>query len=272
MPTTKSRLQVTISNNIPGTDISVGCDTALNSIVEAVDRLKLSAASSRARLFLVEVMGSKCGFLAVMGALAGGADTAYIHENLLSIEDMQGDIHYLRRKFEADFKKGLIIRNERCSKMYDMDFMQAAFEQEGTRRDEISYTVRNLILGHLQQGNQPSPLDRVRAARLAGGACDFVMKLLENGGTFDGKESACVIGLHEANVGATPVIDLVAETDFVNRRPKHQWFVYLQDLIKLLEMNNSGEWGADLSYTPMSTVLPDDQILQGVDDRPDSAC
>ena len=61
--------------------------------------LKLSAASSRARLFLIEVMGDKCGFLAVMAALAGGADSAYIHENVVSIETMQDDIAYLRRKF-----------------------------------------------------------------------------------------------------------------------------------------------------------------------------
>jgi 6-phosphofructokinase 1 len=204
---------------VPGTAISVGVDTALNAIVESVDRLKLSAASSRARLFLIEVMGDKCGFLAVMAALAGGADSAYIHENVVSVETMQGDIAYLRRKFAAQFKKALIIRNEQCSPMYDMPFMQAVFEQEGTRRNEVSYTVRNSVLGHLQQGNRPTPYDRVRAARLASATVDFVMENLGKAASdglvyTDAKESAVMAGAHEHAVVFTPLVDMVPKTDF----------------------------------------------------------
>lgn len=265
-----SLVPITISNNIPGTDISVGVDTALNAIVEAVDTLKISAASSRARLFLVEVMGSRCGFLATFGALAGGADNAYCRENHMAIDDIEEDIEYLRKKFAAGFKKGLIIRNENCSQMYDMGFMQAAFEQEGTRKGKAGFTVRNLVLGHLQQGNRPSPLDRVRAARMASGAVDFVIEQLKTGprndeGGFESDESVCVCGLVEEGVDPRPVVDLIAGTDFANRRPKDQWFVRLQSLVRLLEMNSTDRWGDDCEYKPYAKVLSNDEILPGLD-------
>lgn len=93
----------TINNNVPGSEISIGADTAINAVVDSIDKLKLSAESSRARLFLVETMGGSCGYLSVMGGLAGGADATYIHENEVSVEVMQTDVEYLRKKFHVSF-------------------------------------------------------------------------------------------------------------------------------------------------------------------------
>jgi 6-phosphofructokinase len=73
-------LPATISNNVPGTEFSLGCDTALNEIAQICDRIRQSAAGTKRRLFIVEVMGGYCGYLATMAGLAGGSDTAYIHE------------------------------------------------------------------------------------------------------------------------------------------------------------------------------------------------
>ena len=73
-------LPATISNNVPGTDFSLGCDTALNEITEICDRIRQSAAGTKRRLFIIEVMGGYCGYLATMAGMAGGSDTAYIHE------------------------------------------------------------------------------------------------------------------------------------------------------------------------------------------------
>lgn len=70
-------------------------------------------------------MGGKCGYLAVMGALAGGADGSYIHEDVVSIEEMQHDVKYFRQKFGINFKKAVLVRNENCSRLYKMPFMQA---------------------------------------------------------------------------------------------------------------------------------------------------
>ncbi|KAI0232917.1 ATP-dependent 6-phosphofructokinase, partial [Lamellibrachia satsuma] len=79
----------TISNNVPGSDFSLGCDTALNEIANICDRIKQSAAGSRNRVFVVETMGGYCGYLATMSALAGGADAAYIFEEPFGIKDLQ---------------------------------------------------------------------------------------------------------------------------------------------------------------------------------------
>lgn len=97
-------IPATISMNVPGTEISVGSDTALNAIVDSIDRLKLSAASSRGRLFVVETMGAYCGYLSTLGGIAGGADASYIHEQIVSVETMQEDVRYLRKKFEVSSK------------------------------------------------------------------------------------------------------------------------------------------------------------------------
>ena len=260
---------VTISNNIPGTDFCVGSDTALNAIVEAIDRLKLSASSSRARLFIVEVMGGYCGYLAVMGALAGGADGSYIHEDIVSIEEMQKDVRFLRKKFGDNFKRAVLVRNESCSRLYKIGFMKALFEQEGMREGETAFTVRPNVLGHLQQGNRPSPLDRVRGSRLGANCCRFILEQIEtnlgDGGKVEtmSKESACVIALKDHNMEFTPVEDLLPDADFHYRRSTEQWCLKLQPLIRLLELNSTDKWGedADFEYKAQSTVIPDENIV-----------
>ena len=78
-------LPATINNNVPGTDFSIGCDTALNEIVSMCDRLKQTAEK---RVFIIETMGEFCGYLATMAGLATGADQAYIHEEPFTIKDL----------------------------------------------------------------------------------------------------------------------------------------------------------------------------------------
>ena len=78
----------TISNNVPGTEFSIGCDTSLNEIVSICDKIKQSAMGSKRRVFVVETMGGYCGYLATMAALASGADQAYIFEQPFNINDL----------------------------------------------------------------------------------------------------------------------------------------------------------------------------------------
>ncbi len=73
-------IPATISNNVPGTDFSLGCDTALNEITEICDRIRQSAQGTKRRVFVIETMGGYCGYLATIAGLAGGADAAYIFE------------------------------------------------------------------------------------------------------------------------------------------------------------------------------------------------
>ena len=117
-------LPATISNNVPGTEFSVGADTALNEATEICDRLRRSAEGSKRRVFIVETMGGYCGYLATMTGLAGGSDAAYIHEEKFGIRDLTDDLQIMAQKMQnGKIERGLILRNENANKNYDTDFI-----------------------------------------------------------------------------------------------------------------------------------------------------
>ena len=117
-------LPATISNNVPGTDFSIGSDTALNEITEICDRIRQSAQGTKRRVFIVETMGGYSGYLATMAGLAGGADAAYIHEERFSIQELMRDLDILAFKMDhGNIFRGLILRNEYANKNYDTDFI-----------------------------------------------------------------------------------------------------------------------------------------------------
>ena len=93
-------LPATINNNLPGSELSVGADTALNSIVEAVDKIKQSAVASN-RCFVVEVMGRYCGYLTLMGGLSTGAERVYLNEEGVTLADLKDDLDHLVQGFQA---------------------------------------------------------------------------------------------------------------------------------------------------------------------------
>lgn len=103
-------IPATISNNVPGTDFSLGADTALNEITDICDRIKQSAAGTKNRVFVVETMGGYCGYLATLAGLAGGADAAYIYEEEFKIEDLQKDVKHMAAKIRDGVKRGLVLR------------------------------------------------------------------------------------------------------------------------------------------------------------------
>ncbi len=155
-------LPATINNNLPGSELSIGADTALNNIAWGVDRIKQTAVALR-RCFVVEVMGRTCGYLALMGGLATGAERVYIHEEGVTLRDLQNDVENLNQGFRSGKRVGLMIRNEHANVVYNTAFMVALFEEESGGL----FDVRQSILGHLQQGGNPSPFDRIQATRLA---------------------------------------------------------------------------------------------------------
>ncbi|KAJ8020387.1 ATP-dependent 6-phosphofructokinase, liver type [Holothuria leucospilota] len=105
-------IPATVSNNVPGTDFSLGTDTALNAITETCDKIKQSASGSKRRVFVVETMGGYCGYLATMGGLASGADAAYIFEEPFGIVDLENDVKHLAGKIKDDVQRGVILRYE----------------------------------------------------------------------------------------------------------------------------------------------------------------
>jgi len=101
----------TIGNNVPGTDFSLGCDTALNEVTEICDRIRQSAQGTKRRTFIIETMGGYCGYLATLAGLAGGADSAYIFEEPQSIDQLVEDVKHLSSKISSGkITRGLILR------------------------------------------------------------------------------------------------------------------------------------------------------------------
>ncbi|MGB6421852.1 MAG: 6-phosphofructokinase, partial [Anaerolineales bacterium] len=217
-------LPATINNNLPGSDLSVGADTALNSIVQAVDKIKDSAVALR-RCFVVEVMGRNCGYLALMSGLATGAERVYLNEEGVTLQDLQEDVEKLNLGFMGGKRMGLMIRNENANQIYTTAFMCALFEEEG----KDLFDVRQSILGHLQQGGVPSPFDRTQATQLATYSIDFLINQVEN----DSKTSA-FIGLQGKEIRFNNLEDFDRMVDMEKQRPKHEWWLNIQPIAKIL--------------------------------------
>lgn len=216
-------LPATINNNLPGTDFSVGADTALNSIIESVDKIKESAVANK-RVFVVEVMGRFCGYLATMSGLATGAERVYLHENGITLQDLQNDVNMFKKAFSEGKRMGLVVKSEYANKIYTTPFISALYEEDG---GDI-FDVRQSILGHVQQGGNPSPYDRAIATKLAAKSIDFLIKKAHKG-----KHDVVSIGLHGGQIDYRNLEDLAKMVDLRYFRPKEQWWTKLEKLVNL---------------------------------------
>ncbi|XP_028328208.1 ATP-dependent 6-phosphofructokinase, platelet type-like isoform X1 [Gouania willdenowi] len=225
----------TVSNNIPGSDLSIGSDTALNAITDTCDRIKQSASGTKRRVFIIETMGGYCGYLATVGGLAAGADTVYIYEEPFDIRDLQANVEHLTQKMKTSIQRGLVLRNENCNENFNTDFIYQLYSEEG----QGVFDCRKNILGHMQQGGAPSPFDRNFGTKVAAKAIQWVTKTLKEsfkgGRVFtNSPDTACLLGMRRRAMVFQPVSQLRDETDFVHRIPKEQWWLKLRPLMKIL--------------------------------------
>lgn len=153
----------TIDNDLYGTEITIGVDTALNIALEAVDRLKVTA-SSHQRAFLLEVMGRDCGYLALMTALAGGAEAVVIPEVEVLPEDVA---EIISKAYEKGKAHAIVIVAEGSE--YNAEALSSYFKEH---KERLGFEVRATILGHIQRGGTPSAYDRILASRLGAGAIE----------------------------------------------------------------------------------------------------
>lgn len=156
----------TIDNDLLGTDITIGVDTALNIALEAIDRLRVTASSHR-RAFLVEVMGRDCGYLALMAALAGGAETVVIPEIETSPQQIADALH---AAYERDKTHALAVVAEGAE--YNGHVLETFFHEN---RGRLGFDVRVTTLGHVQRGGNPGAFDRSLATRLGVAAVDGLL-------------------------------------------------------------------------------------------------
>ncbi|XP_034717828.1 ATP-dependent 6-phosphofructokinase, platelet type isoform X4 [Etheostoma cragini] len=227
----------TVSNNVPGSDLSIGADTALNAITNTCDRIKQSASGTKRRVFIIETMGGYCGYLASVGGLAAGADAAYIYEEPFDIRDLQANVEHLTEKMKTSIQRGLVLRNENCNENYTTDFIYQLYSEEGRG----VFDSRKNVLGHMQQGGAPSPFDRNFGTKISAKAMQWISKKLletfrhDEGRVFaNTEESCCLLGMRRRALVFQPVVQLKDETDFVHRIPKEQWWLKLRPLMKIL--------------------------------------
>lgn len=182
----------TIDNDLYGSDITIGVDTALNVALEAVDRLKITA-SSHQRAFLLEVMGRDCGYLALMTALAGGAEAVLIPEVDVSPDAVANEISEAYNKGKAH---AIVIVAEGAK--YNAEKLSAYFKEH---EDRLGFQLRVAILGHTQRGGTPSAYDRILGSRLGAGAVEAIAR----------GESGVLIGWVNSKLTLTP-LDVVVSS------------------------------------------------------------
>jgi 6-phosphofructokinase 1 len=214
-----------INNDLPGSDLSIGSDSALNSIVTDVDKIKDSAVASR-RCFIVEVMGHDCGYLALLSGLATGAEQVYLPEEGISLARLQDDIQELRDRFTHGKRLGLVIRSEFADPEYTTSFVASLFRRESGGL----FDVRTTILGHVQQGGAPSPFDRIQATRLASAG---VEQLIDH--AIANEPVGTMVGVRQGRIAFTPLAELpdLIEPD-VQRLRDRQWWMALRPILDIM--------------------------------------
>jgi 6-phosphofructokinase 1 len=217
-------LPATIDNNIPNSELSVGADSALNLIVDAIDRLREAGTASR-RCFVVETMGNFCGYLALLGGLSGGAVRVYLHEEGITLGELAHDIERMVASFRVGQRLFLTVMNERASPMYTSEFLCRLFEQES----QGLFDAREVVLGQTQQGGAPSPFDRILGTRLAAHSIDWLSYQIDSASA-----GGAVIGLSEGKVRVLPIRDAGELADWEHRRPARQWWLQLRPLVDVL--------------------------------------
>lgn len=198
----------TIDNDLGGTDATIGYDSALNTIMEAVDKLR-DTASSHERLFFVEVMGHTAGYLALNGAIASGAEAAIVPE-------METEVDQLAELINNGFRKSknsaivLVAENPKTGGAIGL--------AERVKKEFPQYDARVTILGHLQRGGSPTSLDRILASRLGEAAIEALMEGQRN----------VMIGVRNSQLVYVPFSKAIRHNKGINR-------TYL-DLVKILSI------------------------------------
>lgn len=185
-----------IDNDIWGTDMSIGVDTALNTIIEALDRIR-DTATSHQRAFLIEVMGRNCGYLALMASILGGAEIVIIPEHPVTMEEVADALidAYVRGKTHAV----AVIAEGAPYSTTDL----AAFLE---KRKDVGFEIRLSILGHMQRGGSPSAFDRRLASQLG----MYAVEALRAGKT------GVMVGLNGRQIHTVSLEDVTSKTREMN--------------------------------------------------------
>ena len=182
----------TIDNDLFGSEITIGVDTALNVALEAIDRIKVTA-SSHERAFLVEVMGRNCGYLALISGIAGGAECIVLPET-------QGDPESVACDLRAAYERGkahaiVVVAEGAC---YNAERLTDYFQEH---RERLGLELRVVKLGHVQRGGTPGVFDRLLATRMGAAATECIAR----------EEFGVLVGLIQGEITTTPLAEIVGK-------------------------------------------------------------
>lgn len=180
----------TIDNDVYGTDFSIGFDTALNTALDAIDKIR-DTAFSHDRLFVVEVMGRDSGFIALNVGLAGGAEEIFIPESPLNIDSV---IDHINKSVQRGKLSSILVTAEGQKPGRGYDLAEAIRKKSG-------YESKVCILGHLQRGGSPTAQDRILASRLGASAVDGLLH----------GHSDVMIGIQNDQIATVPFSEVVAK-------------------------------------------------------------
>ena len=182
----------TIDNDLCGSEITIGVDTALNVALEAIDRIKVTAASHE-RAFLVEVMGRNCGYLALISGIAGGAECILVPEVATDPEEVAKS---LREGYERGKSHAIVVVAEGAC--YDAEALNSYFKEH---RERLGFELRVVKLGHVQRGGTPGAFDRLLATRMGAAATESI----------DRGEFGVLVGLIDGRMRTTPLVEIVGK-------------------------------------------------------------
>lgn len=195
----------TIDNDIFGTDKTIGFDTAVNTTLDAIDKIR-DTADSHGRIFFIEVMGRDSGYIAIQSAIGGGAESVILPEKHSTAEDI---VNHLQDGIRRDKSFSIVVVAERDIPGYAVELAKEV--SKGITNKDIRVT----ILGHIQRGGSPTSTDRTLASRLGLGAIE---------GLIDGKTNV-MVGVIDDKIVYTPLHDAVTKTKPLN-----------PDLIRLMKI------------------------------------
>lgn len=225
-------IPATISNNVPGTDYSLGADTCLNSLMDYCDVVKQSASATRNRAFVIEVHGGNSGYIATYASLACGALASYVPEEGIDLAQLELDVQTLKSSFASSEKLSkngkLFLKSTNASKLLTTEVLADIMKAESN----LEFDTKTAIPGHVQQGGLPSPIDRTRASRFAVKAVQFIESshdtIASTRESFDFSaeshqlsETAAVLGVKRSHLRFTSIRELYDyETEHGKRMPK----------------------------------------------------
>ncbi len=182
----------TIDNDLYGSEMTIGVDTALNVALESIDRIKVTA-SSHERAFLVEVMGRNCGYLALISGIAGGAECIVLPE---AETDPEAIALELRQSYERGKTHATVVVAEGAK--YNAERLSSYFQEH---RERIGFELRIIKLGHVQRGGAPGVFDRLLATRFGAAASELIAR----------EQFGVLVGLIKGAIATTPLADIVGK-------------------------------------------------------------